>query len=751
MGCGLSTMDNSEIVKLCRERKDLIKAAKDWRYALASAHNSYFQSLLDVGNSLQKLVEEEVMTSVEPPSSTHSDHQSNGEGSHLEISSLESDTDISSLTDYVHEGSEFSEQSPEEDEIQEGVNSNIYHTQKYSDEVSTGVYEQPQVVDATAQWHNPSNLMAQYPQYGNGVFSGGPMNFMPNNPRFLQYGNGGFFGGLMNLPPFNPMFSQYGNGVSFGGLMNFPHPNLKLSQDRNEVPFGGPMNFPPNNLDFPPNGDGVSFDIPMNLPPADLRFPRYGNVNFPDNNLRSDHHGMEANFTSFAFSYPQYGNGVPYGGSIYFLPNDPRYNLRQSRNAPENLPPPEVSSWDYLNPFSVIDDTFSRYYFEGRYETGFGSIGPDLREVREKEGIPDLEVEAEKEEEDPVEKQPKEIETEVKNKGDTVEGRCETVQLKGDSGEGSFEAVPLKEDSSKGPSESAPLKNGEDDLLAQDKEITRSPGVPEAQEKDHESIEKDTEGNSEKSNCLEEEENGSSENVKVQEELEQEGVCPVQVSSTTINTYESRDLKEVLKDIKDACETAFDHGKELSVALEIGKLQYQPRSAIVKVLSSWFLSFVAVKRVKAKNGSLEKDECMNTVNLSSILEQLSTWEKKLYKEVKDEERLRRIYAKEQKKLKKFDDRGVESSKIDATYNSIKKLLLKIKVAVSTVDAISKRINKLRDEELRPRLNELILSLTGMWTFMVDCHRKQFQAMLEGKTQLQIAQAAIERNSNIMAV
>ncbi|THG04609.1 hypothetical protein TEA_022666 [Camellia sinensis var. sinensis] len=39
----------------------------------------------------------------------------------------------------------------------------------------------------------------------------------------------------------------------------------------------------------------------------------------------------------------------------------------------------------------------------------------------------------------------------------------------------------------------------------------------------------------------------------------------------------------------------------------------------------------------------------------------------------------------------------------------------------------------------------------MWTFMVDCHRKQFLAMLEGKTQLQIAQAAIERNSSVMAV
>ncbi|KAF5960799.1 hypothetical protein HYC85_002008 [Camellia sinensis] len=86
----------------------------------------------------------------------------------------------------------------------------------------------------------------------------------------------------------------------------------------------------------------------------------------------------------------------------------------------------------------------------------------------------------------------------------------------------------------------------------------------------------------------------------------------------------------------------------------------------------------------------------------------------------DEERLRGIYAKEQKKLKKLDDRGVESSKIDATYNSIKKLLLKINVAVSTVDAISKRINKLRDEELRPRLNELILSRSSQ-----GCCRSSF--------------------------
>ena len=72
-----------------------------------------------------------------------------------------------------------------------------------------------------------------------------------------------------------------------------------------------------------------------------------------------------------------------------------------------------------------------------------------------------------------------------------------------------------------------------------------------------------------------------------------------------------------------------------------------------------------------------------------------------------EERLRVIYDKEWKKLKELDDRGAESSKIDATHDSIKKLLPKIKVSVSTVDAISRRIHKLRDEELQSQLNALI--------------------------------------------
>lgn len=55
----------------------------------------------------------------------------------------------------------------------------------------------------------------------------------------------------------------------------------------------------------------------------------------------------------------------------------------------------------------------------------------------------------------------------------------------------------------------------------------------------------------------------------------------------------------------------------------------------------------------------------------------------------------------------LDDRGAESSKIDATQASIRKLQTKINVCIRAVDAISRRIHKLRDEELQPQLTELI--------------------------------------------
>lgn len=98
----------------------------------------------------------------------------------------------------------------------------------------------------------------------------------------------------------------------------------------------------------------------------------------------------------------------------------------------------------------------------------------------------------------------------------------------------------------------------------------------------------------------------------------------------------------------------------------------------------------------------------------------------------------------------MDEQGAESSKIDATQASIRKLLTKLNVCVKAIDAISSRIHKLRDEELQPQVGELIHGLVRMWRSMLKCHQKQFQAVMESKTRALRANTGFQRDSSLRA-
>lgn len=55
----------------------------------------------------------------------------------------------------------------------------------------------------------------------------------------------------------------------------------------------------------------------------------------------------------------------------------------------------------------------------------------------------------------------------------------------------------------------------------------------------------------------------------------------------------------------------------------------------------------------------------------------------------------------------MDEQGAESNKIEPVRASIRKLLTKLNICIKTIGSISKRIDKLRDEELQPQVAELI--------------------------------------------
>lgn len=72
-----------------------------------------------------------------------------------------------------------------------------------------------------------------------------------------------------------------------------------------------------------------------------------------------------------------------------------------------------------------------------------------------------------------------------------------------------------------------------------------------------------------------------------------------------------------------------------------------------------------------------------------------------------EEKMRVIHDRKVQRLKHLVDSGAEAAKKELTRNMIRSLSTKIRIAIQVVDKISVTINKIRDEELWPQINELI--------------------------------------------
>ncbi|KAJ0085088.1 hypothetical protein Patl1_09424 [Pistacia atlantica] len=117
---------------------------------------------------------------------------------------------------------------------------------------------------------------------------------------------------------------------------------------------------------------------------------------------------------------------------------------------------------------------------------------------------------------------------------------------------------------------------------------------------------------------------------------------------------------------------------------------------------------------------------------TATLKKLCMWERKLYDEVKAEEKLRLLYARKCRQMKSMDEKGAETLKVDAARTMLRNLSTRIKIAIQVIDKMSISINKLRDEELWLHIRELVQRLLEMWKAMLECHRCQSQTVLEAK-------------------
>ncbi|CAA2992791.1 Hypothetical predicted protein [Olea europaea subsp. europaea] len=213
-----------------------------------------------------------------------------------------------------------------------------------------------------------------------------------------------------------------------------------------------------------------------------------------------------------------------------------------------------------------------------------------------------------------------------------------------------------------------------------------------------------------------------------------------------------RELLEALKDIEDHFVRAYDSGKDVSRMLECNRVHLQSNLDEIKENSTKLIQAIpwrsasrsssckSLVESNSKNSSTWKEfnndlfddyGGMASGSHSLTLGRLYAWEKKLYEEVKDGDRIRKIYESKCNQLRNQDARG-DGLAVDKTRAAVKDSYSRILVAIRSAETISNKIEKLRDDELLPQVNELLKGMMKTWKIMLESHEIQNKIIQEVK-------------------
>ncbi|CAA7395096.1 unnamed protein product [Spirodela intermedia] len=236
--------------------------------------------------------------------------------------------------------------------------------------------------------------------------------------------------------------------------------------------------------------------------------------------------------------------------------------------------------------------------------------------------------------------------------------------------------------------------------------------------------------------------NGSSENsCSITTPLDQgDDRGSARKDDSELGTHKAEPFLSSVKAIEHLFVQAAEHGGEVSRMLEVNKVwlsrssqEKEPVQHAPRVITRNHLtSSPSSSSSNNPLGSASKDNASDFIdeysmisgNHSSTLERLYAWERKLHDEVEASELIRGAYDRKCDQLKREFSRGLNARVIDGTRAVAKDLHSQVRVAIHAVNSISKRIEKLRDEELQLQLLELVNGSSRMWNSMLECHRSQ---------------------------
>ncbi|GAA0153342.1 hypothetical protein LIER_11604 [Lithospermum erythrorhizon] len=191
-----------------------------------------------------------------------------------------------------------------------------------------------------------------------------------------------------------------------------------------------------------------------------------------------------------------------------------------------------------------------------------------------------------------------------------------------------------------------------------------------------------------------------------------------------------KDLVEIVAAIKEYFDKAAAAGEQASELLETGSAQlrqlkktvYHSSGLLSNLSSTWSSKPPLAVKYRFEPSSIEL--AGGPKSLSSTLERLFAWEKKLYEEVKAREGVKIAHEKKLSTLQSQEAKGEEEAKLEKTKTSINKLQSLILVTSQAVSTTSTAIVGLRDSELVPQLVELCHGFMYMWRSMNQFHEVQ---------------------------
>ncbi|KAF8026259.1 hypothetical protein BT93_F2920 [Corymbia citriodora subsp. variegata] len=225
-----------------------------------------------------------------------------------------------------------------------------------------------------------------------------------------------------------------------------------------------------------------------------------------------------------------------------------------------------------------------------------------------------------------------------------------------------------------------------------------------------------------------------------------EKVEPKETSSCSAEPKDEgsrRDVSEIVKEVESLFKAASESGDKVSSLLDLAKFRYHHKNGVYQAPSKTTLHAMATSRAslaaKAEGASAKGDGDRDADavwgspgNFSGTLKKLCMWEKKLYREVKAEEKLRIMYGRKCRELNQMSNKGADAAKIEATRAMTRALSTKLQIAIHVIHKISVKANKLRDDELWPWIHQLVHGWSVMWKSMEECHRSQYKAVAKAK-------------------